>query len=85
MNPQQVMTEILPFEFDVLSSNQVDFYCRCSKDTFISKLMTLGLKEITEMKAVGHNEIVCRYCNKHYQLTDSDFNLMREDLIAKNN
>lgn len=85
LNPQQCLKNILPFEFDILSSTQVDFFCRCSMETFKSKLLTLGKKEINEMQQVGHNELVCRYCSKHYYLTDEDFISLNQELIARNN
>jgi molecular chaperone Hsp33 len=85
LNPKEVLSEVLPFEFEVINSSQVDFFCRCSKDNFTSKLLTLGLKEIIEMQKINHNELVCRYCNKHYYLTETDFISLREQLLAKNN
>ena len=85
LNPLQCLKEILPFEFDVLSSTPVDFFCRCSKENFISKLMTLGKDEIIDMERKNHNEIICQYCNKHYYLTASDFKTLTTELIAKNN
>lgn len=85
LNPKQVMKEILPFEFDVINSTQVDFFCRCSKDLFLSKLLTLGAEEIKSMKQIGHNELVCKYCNKHYYIDDGDFDKLIEESIAKTN
>lgn len=85
LNPKQVMQEILPFDFKLLNSTQVDFFCRCSKDTFIDKLITLNSKEIEEMKGAGQNELVCRYCNEHYYLDDSDFDKILEEIQAKKN
>ncbi|MBX3043763.1 MAG: Hsp33 family molecular chaperone HslO [Candidatus Kapabacteria bacterium] len=85
LNPLQVLKEVLPFEFEVLSSSAVDFFCRCSKDNFISKLMTLGKQEIIDMQKTGQNELVCKYCNKHYYLTEEDFMTLTTDLTAKNN
>jgi molecular chaperone Hsp33 len=85
LNPQQVLSEILPFEFDVLNSTQVDFFCRCSKDNFMTKLLTLGKYEIDDMQKSGQNEIVCKYCNKHYHLDNMDFEKLKHELLAKNN
>lgn len=84
-NCQQILSEALPFEFEELKSTRVDFFCRCSKDNFINKLVTLGLDEIKSMKAAGNNELVCHYCNAHYYLDDNDFNRIIQELQAKRN
>lgn len=85
LNPQQCLKEILPFEFDVINSTQVDFFCRCSKDNYISKLLTLGKEEVEDMKKSGQNELICRYCNKHYHLDESDFKTLETEFLARNN
>lgn len=85
MNPRQLMEKILPFEFKLLNSTQVDFFCRCSKDSFIDKLVTLNPEEIEGMKNDGHNELVCRYCNSKYHLDENDFAKILEEIQAKKN
>ncbi len=85
LNPKQVLNEVLPFEFDIINSTQVDFFCRCSKENFVSKLLTLGINEIKEMQTSNQNELICRYCNKHYYLNENDFLSITEQLLAKNN
>lgn len=71
--PDKVMEEILPFEFDLISSTPVDFFCRCSKENFITKLLTLKHSEIQEMLDSGQNELVCQYCKTKYTLDHNDF------------
>lgn len=85
LNPLQVMKEVLPFDFDVINSTQVDFFCRCSKDVFLSKLLTLGAEEIKSMKQSNHNELICKYCNKHYYIENEDFEKLIEESLAKTN
>lgn len=85
MTPLEAMKNILPFEFDLISSSQVDFFCRCSKETFIEKLMTLNLKDIEEMSINMENELVCQYCNNHYYLDENDFKKMIVEMRAKRN
>ncbi|ROL61166.1 Hsp33 family molecular chaperone HslO [Bacteroidetes/Chlorobi group bacterium ChocPot_Mid] len=85
LTPDKAMKEILPFEFDLLSSTPVDFYCRCSKENFMSKLLTLESKEIQEMVDSGHNELVCQYCNTKYHLDTQDFQKLLEETKAKRN
>lgn len=75
-----ILKEYLPFNFTPLKSKQVDFYCRCNINNFKTKLKLLGRDEIVEMKQQGHRELVCQYCNKHYILTDDDFDEMLNEL-----
>ncbi len=85
LRPDQILKEILPFNFNVIKSTRLDFFCRCNKELFLSKLMTLGADEITSMQADKHNELVCQFCNKKYILDDKDFNQLIIDIQAKNN
>jgi len=85
LNPAETLKEILPFEFDIISNIQVDFFCRCSKDVFMSKILTLGYEEIRGMREYNQNELVCKYCNKHYYLENEDFDKLLEESIAKTN
>jgi len=85
MNPKQILDKILPIKFNVIGSNLVDFYCRCSKELFIDKLVTLGAKEIQSMKNDNHKELICQYCNEKYLLNDHDFEIMLQVANAKNN
>jgi molecular chaperone Hsp33 len=75
--PDEILIDILPIEFDIISTSQTDFFCRCSKDHFKSKLLTLGVANLKDMREKNQNEIVCRFCNSHYIIDDIDF----EELI----
>jgi len=49
----------------------VHFFCRCTKDRFVSALGMLDLDELKEM--AGHDqELVCHYCNKRYAITGAE-------------
>ncbi len=82
---EKMLHQIIPFDFDIMKHYATDFYCRCSKDTFIDKLVTFGLDEIKQMQAEGHNELVCQYCNAHYYLDDKDFENIISTIQAKQN
>lgn len=84
-NLELILKEILPFEFNLIKNDIVDFFCRCSLDTFKKKLLTLGLPELRKLKEENHNELVCQYCNAHYYLEDKDFIELEETLLAKQN
>ncbi|MCL5990683.1 MAG: Hsp33 family molecular chaperone HslO [Bacteroidetes bacterium] len=80
-----ILKNLLPFDFDVTKTSRVDFFCRCSKENFISKLYTLPVGEIESMQSENHNELVCQFCNSHYYLDNNDFNKIIHDLSAKKN
>lgn len=82
---KEALSEILPWKFSVSKHDRVDFFCRCSKESFIQKLLTIDLKDIREMKMYNQRELVCRYCNEHYYLDDNDFKRIEETIIAKTN
>lgn len=84
-NPLEVLRHVLPFDFNLISSSQVDFFCRCSKDSFKSKLITLGTKELISMQKEGHDKLVCQYCNSEYKLDADDFEQIIEESRAKRN
>ncbi len=83
--PSDIIKQTLPFPTKELSSTQVDFYCRCSKKSFMDKLKTLSRDEIKEMRKVGQNELVCRYCGEKYYLKDKDFKKLLVETKAKRN
>jgi molecular chaperone Hsp33 len=85
LTPDKVLKKVLPFDFKLIGSTQVDFFCRCSKENFIEKLLTLEPKEIEEMQKSGQNELVCRYCNQKYYLNNNDFSKLLEETKAKKN
>ena len=83
--PEEIIAEVLPFEYTLLDSTQVDFFCRCSKDKFINSLVTFPHKMIVEMEENNENELVCQYCNAHYELEKEDFEKLKEITLAKSN
>lgn len=85
MRPDQILKEIMPFNFSVVKSTRIDFFCRCNKDLFLSKLLTLGKEEIISMQEDRHNELVCQFCNKKYKIEDEDFTQILFEIQAKNN
>jgi molecular chaperone Hsp33 len=70
---EDILKIVLPFEFSVTRSIQTDFFCRCSLDHFKSKLLVLGANEIEDMMEKGQNELICKYCNEKYNLSEDDF------------
>lgn len=85
MTPDKIVNEVLPFEFEILKSKQLDFFCRCSKESYLKKLITFGAKELKSMKQQGHNELVCQYCNSKYHIEEEDFDELLKEIEIKNN
>jgi len=83
--PEEIISEILPFDYKVMDSTQVDFYCRCSKEKFMKSLMTFSNKVITEMEVNNENELICQYCNSKYELETEDFLKLKEITLANSN
>ncbi len=79
------LTKLIPRGFQILKNDRVDFFCRCSKEGFINKLLLMEYSDIQEMQKMGQNELVCRYCNEHYYLTDADFDRISKIIMAKMN
>lgn len=45
------------------------FRCRCSEEKALSSLQFFGPDELEEMIQGGGQEVVCHWCNTHYQLS----------------
>lgn len=56
-----------------LSSNQIDFFCGCSKENMITGLQTLVLADQEELfQNENHIHVNCDYCHKSYQISKSE-------------
>lgn len=83
--PEEMMKVTIPMETEEINHARVDFFCRCSIDRFKSILLTLGIDELSSMKEMGQNELVCRYCNEKYEIPDEELEAMIEELRAQSN
>lgn len=72
-SPEEILRQAMPFDIEIVNNTPVDFFCRCSLERFMSKLLTLGKQEIISMKEEGQRELVCQYCSSIYTLTDENF------------
>lgn len=77
--------KIAPGEIDesTLTKIPTDFYCRCSKDRFKYKLLTLGKAELQKYFQMHkehpeESDLVCVYCNSRYTLDENDINELME-------
>ncbi len=83
--PEEIIAKIINKEFDVLRVIPVDFFCRCSKDGFLDKLLTLSYEEIKDMKEMKQNELICQYCNAKYYIDEEDFDKLLIEKKAVSN
>lgn len=51
----------------VLERREVKFSCTCSKERLSDTLVSIGKKEIADLISDGKAEMVCHFCNEHYQ------------------
>ncbi len=82
---EENLGQILNTKYSLLKNAQVDFFCRCSKDKFLTQLSNFGIEEVRAMKNENANQLTCQYCNNTYIITDQDFNKTIEDLQAQLN
>ncbi len=79
-SPEEILRQAMPFPTEVVNNTPVDFFCRCSLERFMSKLLTLGKEELLSMQAEGQRELVCQYCSSSYELTDEHFSKLINSL-----
>ena len=73
--PLEELLDILVGENNskILDKHEVAFYCPCSKERFAKSLKMIGNDEINAMIEEDHGaELVCHYCNEHYQFTEDE-------------
>lgn len=69
---------IVPFfenlGFEYLNSKQIEFYCPCNKEQFISSLTKLTANHFEDLfKNEDSIEVKCDYCKTFYNITKDDF------------
>jgi len=67
-----------PYEVKELDRQPVDFFCRCTRDRFIDALAMLGVDDLKEISDEGQ-ELVCHFCNEHYDVTQEEI----EDILVQ--
>ncbi|HZK83499.1 MAG TPA: Hsp33 family molecular chaperone HslO [Desulfosporosinus sp.] len=63
---EQLMGQ-LPYH--VLERRSVEFSCTCSKERLSDALVSIGDNGIADLISDGKAEMVCHFCNEHYQFT----------------
>jgi molecular chaperone Hsp33 len=69
-NMEELLTLVMgDLSYHVLERRRARFYCACSKERLSNTLVSLGKKEIANLISDGKAEIVCHFCNEHYQFS----------------
>ncbi|WP_394404586.1 Hsp33 family molecular chaperone HslO [Streptococcus sp. 20-1249] len=79
-NHSQALLEAIYNEDDykLLSEEELNFVCDCSKDRFMDALSSLPVSDLSEMKEEDKGaDITCQFCGNHYHFTEDDL----EELI----
>lgn len=81
--PEQILQRILGEEnVEFVGTEEVSFYCDCSKERFAKSLMSLGEKTLQEMIDEDHGaEAVCHFCNNKYNFTEEELELLKQKAI----
>lgn len=67
---QDLIAELLRGLDPILEAPQpAAFRCRCSEEKALNSLQFFGPEELEDMIQEGGQEVVCHWCNTHYQLT----------------
>ncbi len=67
-----------PLKVRELDRQPVDFFCRCSRDRFVNALAMLDYEELKEISSEGQ-ELVCHFCNEHYEVSQDEI----EDILLQ--
>jgi len=69
-NPIEIIEEAVGLPVEILSQNEIFYYCPCSKERVLDAISALGKREIEDMIKKGDDlEITCRFCGKEYNVT----------------
>jgi molecular chaperone Hsp33 len=73
-----------PIQVKELDRQPVDFFCRCTRKRFIGALAMLGYEDLKEISDEGQ-ELVCHFCNEHYNVTQEEIEELLMQTKAKMN
>lgn len=81
----EIMSKALsPIKVKELGRQLVDFFCRCSKERFLTALSMLGIEDLKEMEGEGQ-EVSCHYCNNREEITKEEISQLITEAQAKLN
>ena len=76
-----IIGELSNGDFEILTKNDISYYCPCNKDRFFRGIKSLGAKEITDIiNEDGKASVTCRFCKKTYDFTKNDLEKMLKQI-----
>ena len=74
MSLEDIINRLLEgFEVNYLDKKPVHYKCDCSREKVISSLISLGKKELEDIKEEEENvEVICHFCNTEYKFNKED-------------
>ncbi len=77
---ENLLPELMQNEdYQVLDKRSVTFKCTCSKERLTDTLKLLDKQEINDLMEDGKAEMVCHFCNEHYQFSREEL----EDILKE--
>ena len=68
---RKYLFELFP-DAKILEEKNVTYHCDCSKERFMSKLLTLPESDLKEIAADDHIDVKCEFCEKEYRFDEED-------------
>jgi molecular chaperone Hsp33 len=81
-SPAEMLREVLgDLDLLVLEEKEPRFHCQCSRERALLIISALGREEVEDMiEKDGGAELICHFCNEHYQLSADELGELFNDL-----
>ena len=75
---EEVFRQVLKgFDYNIVSEEEVDYKCYCSRDRVMGALAAIKKEELQEMADEGEDiEVCCQFCDKKYTFTPDELRAM---------
>ena len=82
LSPVQLLQRVLDdFELEILEQTPVAYRCYCSRERVERALISIGVKELTEMASEGRTERVeCQFCDKIYEFSPEQLMALADEI-----
>lgn len=83
--PEEILQTLLATDdVEFLENMPVQFKCDCSKEKFVSAIITLGAEQIQELIDQDHGaEAVCAFCNNKYDYSEADLYELKQEILGE--
>lgn len=79
--PEDILEKVFSdLEFEILEKKEVSFSCDCSRERMERALISLGRRELEDLKSDGEAELQCHFCNKKYNFTENDLSKLINEI-----